>query len=60
MDSGEATEARSLEGRRAFPTEGRLGDVVVEIANVTIAAIFLYRRIKNLFRSQKPDRQPEG
>jgi len=34
---------------------GRLSDIVVEVANITIAAIFLYRRIKNLLRRERPE-----
>jgi hypothetical protein len=34
---------------------GRLSDIVVEAANITIAAIFLYRRIKNLLRQERPE-----
>jgi len=34
---------------------GRLSDVVVEVANITIAVIFLYRRIKTLLRQERPE-----
>ncbi|MDH7500975.1 MAG: hypothetical protein QHH30_11405, partial [candidate division NC10 bacterium] len=47
----EAPPRREGEVRRPA---GRLGDLVVEVANITIAAIFLYRRIKNLLGQEKP------
>lgn len=60
IDSGEASEPRSLEGEKAIHTGGKLGDLVVEIANITIAAIFLYRRVQNLLRPGKGERGLEG
>ena len=60
IDSGEASEPRSLDKERVFHTAGRLGDLVVEIANITVAAVFLYRRVKNLLRPQEGDKEVRG
>jgi len=60
IDSGEASEDRSWEGGKVFHMGGKVGDLVVEIANITIAVIFLYRRVQSLLRPGKGERGSEG
>jgi len=62
IDSNDRGEPQAPGDKAAFSALGGLGDFVVETANITVAAIFLYRRIKNLLRRETAvaDQEPEG